>query len=124
MLTVLLIDDDDQVRTTLSAMLTALGHKTIAPLPGAPALSAVKAGGYDVVVTDFVMPGVSGSDIAKAVRAANPACPVVGISGGSSNIPASVALTMVEAQGATATLYKPFRKAELDRVLKSVTGKA
>ncbi len=124
MLTVLLIDDDDQVRTALGEMLKALGHQTIAPPPGEPALSAVKAGGYDVVITDFVMPGASGSQIAKAVRAANPACPIIGISGGSADMPASVALSMVEAQGATATLYKPFRKGELDRVLKSVTGKA
>ena len=124
MLSVLLIDDDDLVRATLGTMLQSLGHEVIAPLPGGPALSAVKAAGYDVVITDFVMPGATGSQIAKAVRAANPQCPVIAISGGSATIPASVALSLVEAQGASATLYKPFRKSELDRVLKSVTGAA
>jgi|JI10StandDraft_1071094.scaffolds.fasta_scaffold638373_3 CheY-like chemotaxis protein len=122
MLTVLLIDDDDLVRVTLGDMLRSLGHRVTSPLPGGPALEAVKAGGYDVVITDFVMPEVNGSQIVKAVRAANPACPVIGISGGSSDMPANVALSIVVAQGASATLYKPFRKGELDQVLKSVTG--
>ena len=122
MLSVLLIGDDEAVRETLGDMLRSLGHRVSSPLPGDPALEAVKAGGYDVVITDFVMPGANGSQIAKAVRAAQPRCPIIAISGGSSTIPASVALTMVEAQGASATLYKPFRRAELEQALKSATG--
>ena len=45
MLTVLLIDDDDLVRVTLGDMLRSLGHRVTSPLPGGPALEAVKAGG-------------------------------------------------------------------------------
>jgi len=124
MLSVLLIDDDDLVRATLGDMLRSLGHSVMSPLPGGPALEAVQAGGYDVVITDFVMPGVNGSQIAKAVRAARPNCPIIAISGGSPDIPASVALSLVEAQGASATLYKPFRRAELEQALKSTTQSA
>jgi CheY-like chemotaxis protein len=124
MMTVLLIDDDELVRSTLGDMLRSLGHRVIAPLPGAPALDAVRAGGYDVAITDFIMPGANGSQIAKAVRAAKPDCPIIAISGGSAQIPASVALSLVESQGAAATLYKPFRRAELEQALKTVTGAA
>lgn len=122
MATVLLIDDDEMVRVTLEAMLQGLGHRVIAPPSSKQALQAIQARGYDVVMTDCVMPEVDGTRIVKAVRAIDGNCPIVAMSGGSRRTPADIALTLTQTYGANATLYKPFTQRELIAALDAAMG--
>lgn len=63
--TVLLVDDDDEVRETAADMLSDIGYCVIMAENGTEALNALEAGGIDVVVSDIRMPGMSGIELAR-----------------------------------------------------------
>jgi signal transduction histidine kinase/CheY-like chemotaxis protein len=80
--TVLLVEHEAHVRETLAGMLAALGFSTLLAEDGAAALRVMEAGdGFDLLLTDLVMPGVDGRQLAAALRARRPAVPVVLITG-------------------------------------------
>ncbi len=75
---VLLVDDDALVVASTSAMLEDLGHSVIEALSGQHALEILRDGGVvDVVLTDHVMPGMTGSELARRIRENWPALPVI-----------------------------------------------
>lgn len=120
--TILLVEDDSAVRETVATMLHSMDYIVLAPEPGEPALRAIRAGGYDAVITDFVMPEVNGNRIVEAVCAARPDCPIVTISGGSPQIDAANALRQARHRGAGATLAKPFTREALARAIRTAIG--
>ena len=81
--TVLLVDDDELVLVSTSGLLEELGWRVLSAPGGAQALEIIAANpDIDVVLTDFVMPGMSGADLAQAIRYMRPDLPVVLTSGG------------------------------------------
>ncbi|WP_428248933.1 response regulator [Ferrovibrio sp.] len=66
---ILLVDDDDDVRSVLGWMLTALGHAVTEVNSGAAAMERLQAGDrFDLMITDIQMPGgLSGVDLARQV---------------------------------------------------------
>jgi signal transduction histidine kinase len=82
-LRILLVDDHDGVRETTAAMLSDMGHKVEAIADGAALLARLEAdpGVYDLIVTDYAMPLVSGADVLKQARAIRPDIPGIIISG-------------------------------------------
>ena len=78
---VLLIDDQPDVRESVSEMLKALGHTVRAAADGRAGLQLAEEGTFDVVVTDLRMPGMDGLEVAKRVRALRPTIPVVLLTG-------------------------------------------
>jgi signal transduction histidine kinase/CheY-like chemotaxis protein len=80
--TVLLVDDDDAVRATTADVLNGLGYKVLQASGGREAIDVLHADSMiDVLLTDVVMPGMSGTALARHVRATWPNLPVVFISG-------------------------------------------
>jgi signal transduction histidine kinase/CheY-like chemotaxis protein len=81
-LTILLVEDDPAVRDATRAVLRSLGH-TVSVAPDAvSALDRVRAGvTFDVIVTDAVMPGKSGLELAEILAAERPDLPIVLMSG-------------------------------------------
>ena len=68
-LTVLAVDDDELVLTNTVAMLEDLGHLGIAASSGRQALDILKQrGSVDLVITDYAMPGMTGLDLANAIK--------------------------------------------------------
>jgi signal transduction histidine kinase len=68
--TILLVDDDDQVRAVTSAMLQEFGHRVCAVTGGEAALQVLAQGAdIDILLTDLVMPGMNGSQLASAAKA-------------------------------------------------------
>jgi CheY-like chemotaxis protein len=68
-LTVLAVDDDALVLTNTAAMLEELGHRVFVASSGKQALEILgRENGVDLVVTDQAMPGMTGSQLAEAVR--------------------------------------------------------
>jgi CheY-like chemotaxis protein len=65
----LIADDDPQLRELLRELLEAAGHVVACAVDGAQALSIATGGGYAVAVLDIDMPGLSGWDVATALRA-------------------------------------------------------
>ncbi len=83
---VLLIDDDPRVRQVLGAMLQEMGHRVTVAGGGAEGLAlfeaALQAGEpYDLVLTDLGMPGVTGSEVVRRLKATSPTTPVVVLTG-------------------------------------------
>ncbi|MGX7927233.1 PAS domain S-box protein [Tsuneonella sp. HG094] len=103
--TVLLVDDEPLIRLSTTDMLNDLGYDVIDAGSAEDALRLVSEGGhFDILVTDHLMPGLSGVELASKLRAANPELPVLIVSG------------YAEIQGVAASiprLVKPFRLAEL-----------
>jgi two-component system cell cycle sensor histidine kinase/response regulator CckA len=81
--TVLLADDEPAVRMVVEKILRSAGYQVIATTSGIEAgdLAKMHAGGIDVLVSDIVMPGVSGVELAKSVQKARPDTKVLLMSG-------------------------------------------
>ncbi|WP_324806393.1 ATP-binding protein [Sphingomonas sp. LY29] len=110
--TALLVDDEELVRMSTADMLADLGYEVVEAGSAEEALKLVEAGATpDILVTDHLMPGMSGEELARRMRAQRPAFPVLIVSG------------YAEAEGIAADLprlTKPFRNAELAERLASV----
>ncbi len=108
----LLVDDEDLVRMVTSDMLAGLGFEVVETQSAEEALTRLRAGLQpSLVVTDHLMPGMSGAQLASALKAERPLLPVLIISG------------YAETQGidpGIARLTKPFREAELAESLSAL----
>jgi CheY-like chemotaxis protein len=103
--TALLVDDEELVRVSTADMLNDLGYRVIEAASGEEAMQLVNNGErFDLLVTDHLMPGMNGTDLAFAVRSVLPNLPVLLVSG------------YAESEGIDASLprlTKPFKKDEL-----------
>lgn len=103
---VLLVDDEDQVRFTTSESLIDLGYEVVPASSAQEALDAVAAGlEPDLLVTDHLMPGMTGAQLALELRGRIPGLPVLMITG--------YAQLRPEEAGDFDVLAKPYRHAEL-----------
>jgi CheY-like chemotaxis protein len=108
---VLLVEDEDVVRELLQEALRERGYDVVPAASGDQALASLAAGDdvdFDVVVTDVVMPGTSGREVAAAVRARSPHARVVYVSGYARDIVDDDAL-----DADTSFLQKPFAMRDL-----------
>jgi CheY-like chemotaxis protein len=80
---VLYVDDEQALATTVARILESLGYEASVCHSGAEAIDRVRASpqGFDIVLTDFSMPGLSGTDVAREVARIRPGLPVVLTSG-------------------------------------------
>ncbi len=80
--TILLVEDDAPVRAVTRRLLVAAGYEVLEAANGAAALAALAAGASPaLLLTDVVMPGLSGPALAALVRERLPALPIVFVSG-------------------------------------------
>jgi PAS domain S-box-containing protein len=82
-LRILLVDDDPLVAVATTAMLDALGHAAVRAVEsGEAALAVLRQGGeFDLLLTDYMMPGMSGGQLAAEARMLDPALPILLASG-------------------------------------------
>jgi PAS domain S-box-containing protein len=109
-LTVLAVDDDTLVLTNTAALLEDLGHHVVRARSGKEALELLEAHPHvDLVITDQVMPRMTGLQLREAILKARPQLPVL-IATGYAEMPADA--------GAAPRIAKPFTQRELaDAVL-------
>ncbi|TWE02133.1 PAS domain S-box-containing protein [Pseudomonas sp. AG1028] len=114
--TALLVDDEELVRTSTSYMLAELGYRVIEAGCGEEAMQRVASGEpFDLLVTDHLMPGINGTDLARLVRASRPGIDILLVSG------------YAEREGLDPELprlTKPFRKSELAASLARLRGES
>jgi CheY-like chemotaxis protein len=104
--TVLLVEDQDAVRTLARRILQSQGYTVIDTADGAEALAIAERCPFDVLVTDVVMPHMSGPELAKAILQRKPGTRVMFMSGYASH---SAAEEISEAP----LVQKPFTPGEL-----------
>jgi CheY-like chemotaxis protein len=81
-LAILLIDDEEIVRTATAEMIRDLGHDVIEAAGGAEALGKLAAGlRVDAVITDYKMPRINGAELSRRVNAIRPGVPILIITG-------------------------------------------
>lgn len=78
---ILVAEDDDAVREFVSRALALQGHAVTAVTDGGRALEALAAQGYDLLLTDIVMPGLDGIALALKVAKSYPEMPVLLMTG-------------------------------------------
>ena len=114
---VLVAEDRDVVRNLARDLLESAGFDVVAVPGGREALTAAAAGEpFDVLLTDVVMPEMSGPELAQQLRADRPRLPVLYMSGYTDDVLDAHDLS----QDATAFLRKPFGNAELIAAVRAV----
>lgn len=79
---ILVVEDDPAVRAMISKVLTRAGHSVVACADGTEALLQLHDGSaYDLLVSDVLMPGMNGRELARLVQAERPEIAVLLISG-------------------------------------------
>ena len=106
--TILVIEDDLDVLSILIKHLKYLGYEVIIASDGMEGLKRLDSGGYDLVITDIVMPFVSGVGVVTALKNKYPHIPVIAITGYGKE-PEAAAME----KKADLVLAKPVKMAEL-----------
>jgi CheY-like chemotaxis protein len=104
---ILLIEDDDSVRTILYLTLVHCGHNVVEARNGREGLDLFRQGVVDLVITDIVMPEKEGFEVLMKIRKKNPALKIIAISGGGLHNAAHY-LHTAKLLGAAKVLAKPF----------------
>jgi CheY-like chemotaxis protein len=105
---ILIVDDEDLVRAATAEMLRDMGHTVVEASTGSAALDRLNADeDIDLLITDYLMPGMRGSELADNARGVQPGLPVLLLTGYAN-------LAKGEAAGLP-RLAKPFREADLAR---------
>jgi len=109
---VLLIDDEELVRTATAEMIRDLGHSVVEASGAAEALARLDQGlPVDAVVTDYMMPGIDGGELARRVAQTHPEMPILVITGYAGPTEDMVDLPR---------LAKPFGQAEIAAALENL----
>jgi DNA-binding response OmpR family regulator len=104
---VLVVDDEADIRGTISELLRYNGYHVDSVTSGAEALAAVRNQTPDIVLLDLLLPGMSGIDVANQLRAAYPTLPILFVSGHAEPD------LLNSAVPGTRLLRKPFQSEEL-----------
>jgi CheY-like chemotaxis protein len=117
MKSILLVEDQEDLRTTLMLALTAAGYRVRAAANGAEAKACLPQCRPDIVITDILMPDRDGIEtIADVRRLISHKIPVVAMSGGG-RLPAGHYLNLAGLLGARFVLEKPFSREEFLRTV-------
>lgn len=81
MATILVIDDEEEIRNILQTILEEAGHEVSLAENGAEGLSLFREEPTDIVITDLIMPGKEGIETIRDLRAQFPKVKIIAISG-------------------------------------------
>jgi two-component system response regulator (stage 0 sporulation protein F) len=74
---ILIVDDDDDVRAMITRALHELGYPSVEAENGAKALALLKEVKPDIVILDYVMPGMDGAEVAREIARIDPDLPII-----------------------------------------------
>jgi DNA-binding response OmpR family regulator len=112
--TILVIEDDTEIRELFAEILTDAGHEVLTAADGAVGLALYERYRPTLVITDLLVPGISGLEIIERLRP-DPRVKIIAISGsGVANLEAARRL------GAARTFHKPFAIDDLTEVVRQV----
>ena len=107
----LIVDDSDIVRESVSYLARALGYIPVAVSSGSDALKKLSDGSFTVVLLDYSLNGMDGATVAKIAREAHPRVRINGMSAHG-----DVARSAFMAAGVSEMLHKPFGLSDLEKM--------
>lgn len=113
---ILIIDDDETIRSVFQRFLSGKGFDVDVAADGRQGLRLLEEEPVDLVITDIMMPETDGLEVVMAIQGKEANIPVIAISGGMHAMPMDF-LPMAKKFGARDVLYKPV---ELDDLLAAV----
>ncbi len=111
-LRILVVDDEPSVGNTVKMLLKFDGHEVESTNCSKEALGMFKSGRFDLIFTDFTMPGMNGHQLAAAIKAGAPDQPIVLITAHAEALPKSPHVDCV--------VSKPFRLEHLREAIAKV----
>ena len=111
MATILVIDDDDDVRFVISETLKMVGHQVLNASEGGHGIEMFFHEHPDLVITDLMMPGKDGVETIIDIHRAQPHAKIIAVSGGGGS--STDLIEMALRLGARSVLRKPFRANDL-----------
>jgi cyclic di-GMP phosphodiesterase len=117
---VLVIDDEAVIRMLVVEILEGAGHEVVAAEHAERALELIDQAGFDLVVSDVVMPGLSGLELLDIVRQRQASLPIILVTGAGTYDTLSQALT----HGAAGLVTKPFAHADLQNAVADALDRA
>ena len=112
MATILIVDDDEALRTLLRRVLVRAGYSTLEAANGREALVHLQTQPVDLMITDLFMPQQDGLETILALRRMNLHLPIIAMSGGGSAAQYDM-LRTASLFGAARVMMKPFRAEEV-----------
>lgn len=116
---VLLVDDDDDLRPILRRFLERSGLSVTTACNGREALESLATQRADLVLTDLMMPEMSGIELIRALRLGHPALPVIAMSA-DADLRGDRSLESASQAGAQVVLEKPFAMNRLIREIQAL----
>ena len=116
---ILVVDDNYPIRIVISEMLSRIGYDASSADSGENGLGLFRKHKFNVVLSDFQMPGMDGIAFASAIKKCSPSKPVVIMTGAINGIAGSQNSIAVDD-----VIYKPFTLAQLRTTIDKWSGKA
>jgi CheY-like chemotaxis protein len=114
----LVVDDEEEVADVVADILTTAGHTAVVAGNGQAAVDRLSAERFDLVFTDLAMPGMTGWQVARAVKDKTPEVPVVMMSG----FGVEVAPDELRSNGVDLVLAKPLQIRDVLNAVASMLG--
>ena len=118
-LKILVVDDEPQVCEAVKMLLEFNGHEVMTAGNGDEALALFDEGRFDLVITDYTMPGMKGDELALALKARLPGQPVIMLTAHAEMLK-TVAVPLT---GVDQLVSKPFRFADLQNAIAKATAR-
>lgn len=109
---IIIVEDDENIRTLIREILTQEGHQVTTAADGREGLRHVQASGTDLVITDIFMPEQDGFELIMEMRQSYPQIKIIAMSGDLLG-PQFGSLRIAQQLGAHEILHKPFHPHEL-----------
>src|SRR5688572_12530491 len=97
---ILLVDDHEPMRTTLTALLKNMGHEVLTAADGKQAMATQKKTPADILLTDIFMPEMDGFELIQNFRKTYPTVKIIAVSGGVPKNPGGPYLNIAQKFGA------------------------
>ena len=110
---ILVIDDDEQVRSVLKKMLVRAGYEVLSAANGKQGIRIFNENPADLIITDILMPVMPGSRLISILREEHPNVKIIAISGGGSMNQPGGYLNLASDLGAQQILAKPINFEDL-----------
>lgn len=118
---ILIIDDEPQIRSMIRLLLERAGYSVMEAADGVEGIRLFRENPVNLIITDLIMPNKDGIGMIIELKKEFPDAKIIAMSGGGLNRPEGY-LRGAQKLGAACTLSKPINRQELLRVVKDTLG--